>query len=82
MACGTRTPQRELVRISTGPDGQLSVDVPGKRVGRGAYLCRKPECWQNVLKGDRLARALRAELGTQGREQIAAYGRSLQQSSI
>ena len=80
VACGARASQREMVRITIGADGQLSVGAPGRRSGRGAYLCHKPVCWQNVLKGDRLARALRGEIGASGREQIVAYGRWLQQT--
>ena len=80
VVCRVRAPQPELVRIASGSDGQLSVGVPGKRFGRGAYLCHKPECWKSILKGDRLSRALHLELGTQGRELVAAYGSSLQQT--
>ena len=80
VVCGVRAPQRELVRIAFGPDGRLSVGVPGKRLGRGAYLCHKPECWQKVHKGERLSRALHAELANQDREVIATYGSSLQQT--
>jgi predicted RNA-binding protein YlxR (DUF448 family) len=80
VVCGVRAPQRELVRIALGPDGQLSVGTPGKRSGRGAYLCHKSDCWKGILKSDRLSRALKVELGTQGRELIAAYGSSMEQA--
>ena len=81
VACGTRASQRELVRVAVGADGQLSVGATGKRYGRGAYLCYQPACWQNILKGDRLARALRGEVGASGKEQLLAYRRSLQETS-
>ena len=32
---------------------------PGKRSGRGAYLCRRAECWNLGLRKEALARALK-----------------------
>jgi predicted RNA-binding protein YlxR (DUF448 family) len=42
-------------------DGRVVVDPTGKRSGRGAYLCHEPACWEQALKRNGLARALRLE---------------------
>jgi predicted RNA-binding protein YlxR (DUF448 family) len=39
--------------------------------GRGAYLCRSPECWKLGVKGNRLERALRIKLTPESREKLA-----------
>ncbi len=61
-----------MVRIS---DGSVEVDTNGKKVGRGAYLCPAPECWEIGLKGNRLERSLRAALTQDNREQLIRFGK-------
>ena len=39
VGCNTQKPKKELVRIVRSPEGEVSVDLTGKRSGRGAYLC-------------------------------------------
>jgi uncharacterized protein len=71
IACGKIRPQREMVRLVYSAEKNIELDTKGKKQGRGAYLCRLPECWQIGLKGNKLERALRAEF-TQGyREKLA-----------
>ena len=55
--CGERFPKKELVRVVHSPDGAISVDLTGKKSGRGAYLCRNPECLRKAQKARRLERA-------------------------
>ena len=56
--CGERKPKRELVRIVKSPDGDISVDLTGKKSGRGAYLCHSVQCLQKARKARRLERSL------------------------
>ena len=39
MACQEKKDKRELVRIVRSPEGEISVDLTGKKPGRGAYIC-------------------------------------------
>lgn len=55
--CGEHFPKKELVRIVHSPEGEISVDLTGKKAGRGAYLCRNPECLRKAQKAKRLERA-------------------------
>ena len=41
VGCNTQKPKKELVRIVRSPEGEVSVDLTGKRSGRGAYLCQQ-----------------------------------------
>ncbi|HSK97681.1 MAG TPA: DUF448 domain-containing protein [Euzebyales bacterium] len=60
IGCRRRDTQRRLVRF-TVVDAAVVVDTSRTRPGRGAYLCWRRECAQQVLgDGRRLARALRA----------------------
>ncbi len=57
LGCGAMRPKKELVRVVREPDGAVSVDLTGKKNGRGAYICRSAECLKKAWKGDRLQRA-------------------------
>ncbi len=58
VGCRTQKPKRELVRVVRSPEGQLSVDTRGKKPGRGAYVCRDPECLRKAIRSKALSRAL------------------------
>ena len=70
MACREVKDKRELIRLVRIVNGSVEVDSSGKKIGRGAYLCRAQECWQTGLKGNRLEHALRTTLTQDNREQI------------
>ena len=82
VACRTVRPKRELVRVVRLASGWVEVDVTGKKSGRGAYLCGEASCWGLGLKGARLARALRAEISPDNREQLAEYAQRWGQPPI
>ena len=58
MGCQTKKDKRDLVRIVRSPAGEISVDLPGKKPGRGAYICHDLECLNQVVKSKRLERSL------------------------
>ena len=58
MACQEKKDKRNLVRIVRSPEGEISVDLTGKKPGRGAYICPNLECMNKVLKSKRLERSL------------------------
>lgn len=40
IGCGEQKPKRDLVRIVRSKEGDISMDMTGKKNGRGAYICR------------------------------------------
>ncbi len=64
LGCGEMLPKKELVRVvktKTGDgeeDFEISLDLTGKKAGRGAYVCRKSSCLSLARKAKRLERAL------------------------
>jgi hypothetical protein len=73
LGCRQVKVKRELIRIVNTPDGNLEVDITGKKTGRGAYLCPTLECWEAGLKGNRLNHALRTSFSQDGRVQLMKY---------
>ncbi len=62
IACRTVRGKRELVRIVHTSDNRVEADPTGKKAGRGAYLCRQRECWEEVLRSrGRLEHALKLQ---------------------
>ena len=60
VGCRERRPKRELVRVVRSPEGEVSLDLRGKANGRGAYICRNPECLKKALRSRALERAFEA----------------------
>lgn len=74
VGCAEMFPKRELVRIvktklDGGDDAQdgeelyeVSLDLTGKKAGRGAYICRNTECLTKAVKGKKVQRALSCQI--------------------
>ena len=60
--CGEHFPKKELVRVVRSPEGELSMDLTGRKPGRGAYLCPKVECLRKARKAKRLERSLACQI--------------------
>lgn len=53
LGCNEHKPKAELVRILRTPEGEITLDLTGKKSGRGAYLCKNPECLKKLRKNHR-----------------------------
>lgn len=58
VGCNEMKDKKELLRIVRSPEGEISLDMTGKKNGRGAYVCPNPECITKAVKEKRLERAL------------------------
>ena len=67
--CGEMKPKRELIRVVRTAEkldengnvivsGGISLDLTGKKPGRGAYVCQSPECFEKARKARRFERSL------------------------
>ena len=56
--CGEMKPKKELARVVKTPEGEISLDPTGKMNGRGAYLCKDPQCLRKAQKSKRIEKAL------------------------
>lgn len=55
--CGEMKPKAELVRVVRSPEGDLSMDLTGRKAGRGAYVCHNIECLRIARKRKALERS-------------------------
>ena len=56
--CGEMKPKRELVRVVRTKEGEISLDLTGRKSGRGAYVCPDPECLKKARKTRKIERSL------------------------
>ncbi|MBP3878208.1 MAG: YlxR family protein [Lachnospiraceae bacterium] len=62
LGCRTVRNKNELIRIVRTPEGEIEVDESGRKNGRGAYICRKTQCLEKVLKTGALSRSLKTSI--------------------
>ena len=70
VGCSQMKPKSELVRVVRSPEGEVSLDLTGKKSGRGAYICSDRECLKKAVKSKRLDRTFGCEIGEELYERL------------
>lgn len=81
--CGEMKPKRELIRVVKAPgvkdengnvteSGAVSLDLTGKKSGRGAYVCKSAACFEKARKARRFERSLSCKIPDEVYEQMSA----------
>jgi predicted RNA-binding protein YlxR (DUF448 family) len=52
----------DLTRVVKSQNCEVSLDEKGNKQGRGAYLCKKPECYTKAVKSNAFNRALKTKI--------------------
>lgn len=68
--CGETKPKKELVRVIKSVDDEVSMDLTGKKNGRGAYICKSNECLAKAIKTKALERSLSIKIDETVYEQL------------
>jgi hypothetical protein len=61
ISCGMKRAKGDMVRLVIDEGGFLFRDYLGREKGRGAYVCDRKECGEDLLKKKRLQRVFRRE---------------------
>ena len=56
--CGEHFPKNTLIRRLRTPEGEVVLDLTGKRSGRGAYICKSVACLKKARKSGRITASL------------------------
>jgi predicted RNA-binding protein YlxR (DUF448 family) len=62
LGCNEQFDKRSLIRVVRNNEGKFSVDFTGKLNGRGAYICKKKECFDMAIKKNSLSRAFQEKI--------------------
>lgn len=68
--CGEMKAKKELVRVVKSPEGVISLDLTGRKPGRGAYVCRHPDCLKQARKARRLEKAFSCQIPAEVYDQM------------
>ena len=60
--CGEMKPKKELVRVVRSKEGEISLDLTGKKAGRGAYVCPSADCLKKARKARRIERSFQCRI--------------------
>jgi len=76
--CMEMKPKKELIRVVKNKDNEVTIDLTGKKPGRGAYICKNEECLNKSFKSKRLEKNLEVkiseEIYNKLKEEIAYEG--------
>ena len=59
VSCGAKQGKRELIRLVLNGGGQVIRDDQGKVQGRGAYVCKRESCCEQLTRNRHLGRRFR-----------------------
>ncbi len=76
VACRTKGPQRDFVRVTRQANGDLAAGTSREVGGRGAYLCRRLECFETGLDRGGLERSLKGRGSERSRAGLLAWARA------
>ena len=62
VATGEMLPKKSMIRVVRSKEGEVSVDVTGKKSGRGAYVSKSEEAVEIARKKNILDRQLDAKV--------------------
>ena len=79
--CGEMKPKKDLVRVVKAPDakdengqvlaaGGVSLDLTGRKPGRGAYVCRNAACLKAARKARRFEKAFSCQIPSEVYDQM------------
>ena len=62
LGCNEHRPKKEMIRVVRSPEGEISIDLVGKKSGRGAYICPERSCFVKARKSKRIENILECKI--------------------
>jgi uncharacterized protein len=62
LGCQEMKSKKELIRIVHNKENEVSVDITGKKNGRGAYICKDIHCFEKMKKSKKLERTFETSI--------------------
>lgn len=62
LGCGESKNKKDLIRVVKSPDGEISLDLTGKKSGRGAYICNNIECLEKARKARKFEKSFSCQI--------------------
>lgn len=78
--CREMKNKKEMMRVLRTGDGEIVLDVTGRKNGRGAYICYDLECLKKARKNKGLERSLKMEIPEEVYEKLAREFEEIEQT--
>ncbi len=65
VGCGEMKGKKDMMRVLKTAEGDICLDVTGKKNGRGAYVCKSAECLKLARKNKGLERSFKMSIHTE-----------------
>ncbi len=62
IGCGEMKGKKEMMRVLRTREGDICLDITGKKNGRGAYLCKSGECLKMARRNKGLERSFKMSI--------------------
>lgn len=62
IGCNSKKDKKDLIRVVKNKDGVISVDLTGKKEGRGVYICKTEECLNKAIKNKKMSSAFEMKI--------------------
>ena len=62
VGCGEMKGKKDMMRVLKTVEGDICLDVIGKKNGRGAYVCKNAECLKLSRKNKGLERSFKMSI--------------------
>ena len=73
IGCNSKKDKKDLIRVVKNKDGKISIDLTGKKDGRGIYICKSEECLNKAIKNKRISRTFEMEIEKSIYENLRNY---------
>lgn len=71
LGCMQSFSKKELIRVVRTPEGDVCIDLTGKKSGRGAYICKSEACLKKAVKAKRLQTNLEVSISDELLEELS-----------
>ncbi len=62
IGCNQKKDKKDLIRIVKNKENEITLDITGKKDGRGAYICNDEKCLERVIKSKRLEKIFEMQI--------------------
>ena len=57
VGCMQKKEKTDLIRIVKNKQKEISIDITGKKEGRGIYICNNSQCLEKAIKTKRIEKS-------------------------
>ncbi len=65
VGCNEMKGKKDMMRVLKNQEGDISLDITGKKNGRGAYVCKSKSCLQAARKNRGLERSFKMSISNE-----------------